>query len=168
MKLTSEFYESPATEAAPALCGKLLCVRAADGTVTKARITETECYFGEEDTACHAHRGRTPRTETLYMKGGVAYVYLCYGIHNLFNIITGDEGHPEGVLIRGVEGADGPGRITKYLGITRGHNALSLVSSDVIWCEDDGARPELIALPRVGIDYADEADRLRPWRYRVK
>lgn len=167
MKLTSDFYNMPATEAAPALCGKILCVRADDGTVKKARITETECYFGEEDTACHAHRGRTPRTETLYMKGGVAYVYLCYGIHNLFNIITGEANHPEGVLIRGVDGADGPGKLTKFLGITRLYNKVSLTDSDIIWCEDDGTVPKLTALPRVGIDYADEADRLRPWRYIV-
>ncbi len=168
MKLTSDFYSMPATKAAPALCGKILCARSPDGTVKKARITETECYFGEEDTACHAHRGKTPRTETLYMKGGVAYVYLCYGIHNLFNIITGEEGHPEGVLIRGVDGADGPGKLTKLLGITRLHNKVSLTDSDIIWCEDDGASPALVTAPRIGIDYADEADRKRLWRYTVK
>ncbi len=167
MKLSKEFYKRPATDAAPSLCGKLLCVKGADGVVYKARITETECYFGEEDTACHAHKGRTPRTETLYRCGGVAYVYLCYGIHNLFNIITGEKDHPEGVLIRAVEGFDGPGKLTKALGINRSHNGISLIDSDVLWCEDDGFVPEIKTAPRIGIGYADTADRERPWRFTV-
>lgn len=168
MKLGHEFYLMRATKAAPLLCGKLLCVKNADGTVTKRRITETECYFGEEDTACHAHHGRTKRTETLYSEGGIAYVYLCYGIHELLNVITGCRNHPEGVLIRGVEGANGPGRLTKMLGIDRTFNGLSFTDSDVIWCEDDGFTPEISASARIGIAYAEEADRERPWRFTVK
>lgn len=168
MKLTADFYTQPATEAAKKLCGKLFCTKDKDGTVRKYRITETECYYGEEDTACHAHKGRTPRTETLYRNGGILYVYLCYGIHNLMNIITGPEGHPEGVLIRGLEGYNGPGKLTKALGVTRDHNSISLTESDLFWCEDDDFTPEITASPRVGIDYAEEADRLRPWRFTVK
>ena len=164
-----DFYLLSATEAAPALCGMLLCVKGDDGNVIRRRITETECYYGEEDTACHAHRGMTERTRTLYLEGGVAYVYLCYGIHNLFNIVTGSAGHPEAVLIRGVEGAPGPGLLTRALGITRDHNGVSLIDSGIIWCEDDGYRPDKIeASPRVGIAYASEADRLRPWRFTIR
>ena len=162
--LTAAYFSAPATELAPALLGKLLCCRQEDGSVIRARITETECYFGEEDTACHAHKGRTPRTETLYQQGGVAYVYLCYVMHHLFNVVTGPSDHPEAVLIRGVEGASGPGRATKYLGITRAHNRLPLTVDSGLWLEDDGASPEYTAASRVGIGYASEEDQARLWR----
>ena len=91
----------PATELVPALVGKLLCRRIGE-EVFKYRITETECYFGQEDTACHASKGKTERTKVLYEQGGTAYVYLCYGMHSLFNVVTGKKGHPEAVLIRGI------------------------------------------------------------------
>lgn len=126
MLLEKEYFSRPATELARELLGKVLCRRTSDGTVLRRRITETECYFGEEDTACHAHKGRTPRTDTLYRAGGITYVYLCYGIHSLLNIVTGVADHPEAVLIRGVEGASGPGRVTKALGITCADNRLPL------------------------------------------
>ena len=119
-------FSADALALAPRLLGKFLCRRLADGTVLRRRITETEAYFGEEDTACHAHKGRTPRTDVLYAAGGCAYVYLCYGMHELFNVVTGPEGHPEAVLIRGVEGAKGPGRLTKLLHITRAFNRMNL------------------------------------------
>lgn len=168
MILKNEFYTRPATDLAPLLLGKLLC-RRVGGEVYRRRITETECYFGEEDTACHAHKGRTPRTNTLYQQGGITYVYLCYGIHSLLNVVTGEEDHPEAVLIRGVEGASGPGRVTKSLGITCADNRLSLTPKNGIWIEDDGMPvPTFCALPRVGIGYADKADRDRPWRYLVE
>ena len=166
MILGAEFFARPATELAPLLLGKLLCRRLPDGTVLRRRITETECYFGEEDTACHAHKGRTKRTETLYMTGGITYVYLCYGIHSLLNVVTGEEGHPEAVLIRGIEGASGPGRVTRALGITTAENCTPLCPQFDIWVEDDGAPcPLFKALPRVGIDYAEKADREQLWRY---
>lgn len=165
MRLTDQFFKAPATELAPRLLGKVLCRRVGD-EVRRAHITETECYFGEEDTACHAHRGRTPRTATLYRAGGVAYVYLCYGIHSLFNVVTGEEGHPEAVLIRGVEGADGPGRTTRLLGIDGTLNGEDLCTSGALWLEEDGTQYAFDALPRVGIDYAAQADRDRLWRYR--
>ena len=96
-------------------------------------------------------------------------MYLCYGIHSLLNVVTGECEHPEAVLIRGVDGAQGPGRVTKLLGITTKDNRLLLTPESGIWLEDDGATlPAYEALPRVGIDYAAPADRERPWRYRVK
>lgn len=166
--LDKKYFSAPATELAPDLIGKLLCCRQADGRVIRARITETECYFGEQDTACHASRGRTPRTDTLYMSGGVAYVYLCYGMHELFNVVTGPADHPEAVLIRGVEGSSGPGRTTKYLGITRAYNRLPLTVDSGLWLEDDGTTPQHTAAPRVGIGYASPEDQAREWRYIIK
>lgn len=169
MILEKEYFLSPATSLAPALLGKLLCRRLEDGSVIKARICETECYYGEEDTACHAHKGKTERTKPMYESGGITYVYLCYGIHSLLNIVTGDEGHPEAVLIRGVEGAVGPGRATKLLCITVKDNYLPLTEDFGIWIEDDGKKPPKIEKSkRIGIDYADESDRERKWRFVAK
>ena len=164
MILGKEYFSAPATKLAPDLVGKLLC-RKIEDRVVKYRITETECYFGEEDTACHAHKGRTQRTDIMYRQGGRAYVYLCYGIHNLLNITTGAEGHPEAVLIRGVEGISGPGRVTKALFITREDNTKPLSVESGLWIEDDGFGGEFTAHKRVGIDYADPSDRDRLWRY---
>ncbi|MGN0452766.1 MAG: DNA-3-methyladenine glycosylase [Ruminococcus sp.] len=161
-------YSKNALALAPYLLGKLLCVNIND-EVIKARITETEAYFGEEDTACHAHKGKTKRTQTLYMQGGTAYVYLCYGIHALLNVVSGNEGHPEAVLIRGVEGFNGPGKLTKAMGITCALNGTDLCNSDVIWIENDGFEVKRIETsPRIGIDYADEKDRNSLWRFYYK
>lgn len=167
MMLTEDFYQDDALSVARSLCGMLLCVRQPDGSVLRRRITETECYLGEEDSACHAHHGRTARTDVMYRKGGVAYVYLCYGIHNMLNIVTGPEGHPQAVLIRGIEGFPGPGRVTKAMGIGRYLNAVSFIDSDQIWLEDDGTRLTVTATPRIGISYASEEDQARPWRFVV-
>lgn len=167
MLLERSYFSSPATHLAIDLLGKILCRRTENG-VTRARITETECYFGEEDTACHAHKGKTERTKTMYEEGGITYVYLCYGMHAMLNIVTGRRDHPEAVLIRGIEGANGPGRTTKLLQITTKDNASPLAPESGIWIEDDGLKFDYTALPRVGIDYASEEDRNRPWRYIIK
>ena len=165
----SDFSAFNAEEGAKRILGKLLCKAQADGSVIRARIIETECYCGENDTACHASKGMTERNRPLYEAGGISYVYLCYGIHALLNIITGEKGHPEGVLIRGVEGAVGPGRVTKALGITLSENRLPLTPESGLWLEDDGYTPkQILTAPRVGIDYAEEADRLRLWRFIAK
>ncbi len=155
---------APATELAPWLIGKILC-RNIDGKIIRARITETECYFGEEDTACHAHKGRTERTDIMYRAGGNAYVYLCYGIHSLLNITTGLEGHPDAVLIRGVENVTGPGRVTKFMQIDRALNKKELVRENGLWLEDDGFMLKYIKSKRIGIDYADPDDRDKLWRF---
>ena len=165
--LSKEYFLAPATELAPDLLGKLLC-RKIKGETIKLRILETECYFGEEDTACHAHKGRTPRTDIMYEAGGNAYIYLCYGIHSLLNITTGEEGHPEAVLIRAVEGSVGPGRLTKRLSIDRTLNRAPLTEESGLWIEDDGTHPDFAAAPRVGIDYASGEDRNRLWRFITK
>jgi len=168
MILDRKYFERPATELAPDLIGKYLCRRTEDGVI-RARIVETECYFGEEDTACHAHKGRTERTKVMYEAGGVTYVYLCYGIHSLLNIVTGAKDHPEAVLIRGVEGAVGPGRATKFMKITTSDNALLLCEESGIWIEDSGEKkPKIARTARIGIDYATKADRERKWRFVAK
>ena len=164
MKLTPAFFDRDCLEAAPELVGKWLVMRAPDGTDKRLRITETESYRGEADTACHAHAGKTKRSEVLYMAPGTLYVYLCYGVHWLLNFITEREGVPQGVLIRACEGAEGPGRLTKALGIT-GELNRTLLGEGPLSLEDDGCRPELVCLPRVGIDYASEEDRARLWRF---
>ena len=165
-RINKSVYKMNSPQLAPFLLGKLLCVRTEAGEVLKTRITETEAYFGEEDTACHAHKGRTKRTEILYREGGKVYVYLCYGIHALMNVISGPAEHPQGVLIRGVEGINGPGKLTKHLGITCAHNGIDIITSEVIWIEDDGFIPENIhTSPRIGIDYATQEYRDIPWRF---
>ena len=113
MRLNSDFFHRPCLEVAEALVGKVLVCGD-----KKLRISETEAYCGESDTACHAHKGRTKRTEVLYAEAGTIYVYLCYGIHWLLNIVTGEENEPEAVLIRACCEAAGPGKLTKALGIT--------------------------------------------------
>lgn len=164
MKINSDLYRLNAVELAPRLLGVNLC-RRLDDKIIKLRITETEAYFGEEDTACHAHKGKTERTRTLYEAGGVAYVYLCYGIHNLLNIVSGEKDFPQAVLIRGVEGFDGPGKLTKALKIDRTLNGENLMASEQLWLEDDGVRFEYKTAKRVGIDYATPEYRDKLWRF---
>ena len=165
MRIDNEFFKLDATIAAQNLVGKLICFRSDDGEVLRMRIIETECYMGEGDTACHASKGKTERNSTLWMEGGYSYVYLCYGMYQMFNVITGCEGDPQGVLIRGVEGYYGPGKFTKHAGIDRSCNRLDMKTSDRLWIEDDGFVPELVESARVGIDYAAKEDRERLWRF---
>ena len=167
MRLKEDFYRLSAPEMAPALLGKYLCVRAGN-RVLRCVITETECYYGTDDSACHAAKGKTERNRVMFERGGVAYVYLCYGIHHMLNVVSGQEGHPEAVLIRGIEGYDGPGKLTRFMGITRELNGEDLMDSSRIWLED-GPPPSVVkALPRVGIEYAEERDRERLWRFVAK
>jgi DNA-3-methyladenine glycosylase len=190
MKLSEQYYYNTDTVALSRdLIGKYLftCI---DGELTGGYIVETEAYTGVNDKAAHSYGGRvTPRTQTMYMKGGVSYVYLCYGIHEMFNIVVGEEGQPHAILIRAIQPTDGldtimyrrnmetlkpnitkgPGSVAKALGISRKINALSL-HSDVIWVEDRGLSfpdAEVAAGPRVGVDYAGE-DALLPYRFYVK
>ena len=166
VRLQKDFYLQPATETAPLLLGKILCRKVKD-TTYRYRITETECYYSEEDTACHAHKGKTERTKTLYMEGGHAYVYLCYGIHNLFNVVTGEEGFPQAVLIRGVEGYGGPGKLTKAMEIDKSLNGINMIDSLELWIEDDGHCPKYEKTKRIGIDYATPEYRDILWRFVV-
>ena len=165
MRLKRDFYIQSADILAPLLLGKILC-RRVNGEVLRRRITETEAYVGAYDTACHAFRGKTPRNSVMYEPGGAAYVYLCYGIHNLLNVVSADRDVPEAVLIRGVEGYPGPGELTKALGIDRSLNGADLVTCGELWIEDDGGQPyEYTKTPRIGIDYASDEDKARLWRF---
>ena len=161
-----DFFHRDCPEVARDLVGKVLCHRV-NGNILRLRITETECYCGEADTACHAHRGRTKRTEVLYASAGTVYVYLCYGIHWLLNIVTGEDGHPEAVLIRACETKEGPGKLTKALRITGELNRQSIFDSD-LWVEDDGFRCEVTTAKRVGIGYASQEDQERLWRFMIR
>lgn len=150
------------------LIGTSLVVRSADGRRTVRRIAETEAYHGEEDLACHARVGRTARTEVMYAAGGVWYVYLCYGVHEMLNLVTGPRDQPSAVLIRGLEGLTGPGRLTRQLGIDRRFNGLAARPATGLWIEDDGFRPpagDIHASPRVGIDFAGPIWAAKPWRF---
>lgn len=166
-KLGEEFYIKNCTETAPLLLGKFLC-RNINGKIIKTKITETECYFGEADTACHAHKGKTERTKTLYQQGGVAYIYLCYGIHFLFNVVTGPKDMPQAILIRAVENYNGPGKLTKYLQITKSLNEENLITSEKIWIEDSGKTAKYKSYPRIGIDYATEEYKNKLWRFKLE
>ncbi len=171
------------------LLGKVLITRF-DKQVTAGIIVETEAYKGVEDRASHAYNyRRTQRTEVMYSAGGVAYVYQCYGIHFLFNIVTAPKDIPHAILIRAVEPIEGhslmlerrkmtkltyaitngPGKLTQALGIRRETNACVLTANTVC-IEDTGmtiASKNIISSPRIGIDYAG-GDRLNPWRFYIK
>lgn len=166
MRLGREFFLRDALEVAPELVGKTLVSSLPGAQERRLVITETEVYRGVEDSTCHAHRGRTKRTEMLYRPGGAVYVYLCYGIHWLLNVITGPEDFPQGVLIRACEGFEGPGKLTKYLGITGAQNGIDICSSPLLRIEDEGRMVNITTDKLVGIAYAEEADRERLWRFK--
>lgn len=189
-KLNASFYRrDTVTHIARELLGKVICTRV-DDQLTSGIITETEAYRGRNDRACHANEGcRTERTETMYRSGGVAYVYLCYGIHHLFNVVTNVEDHADAVLIRAIEPVDGiqtmlrrrnknkvspaltagPGRLTQALGIkTNTHDGIGL-AGDTLWVEDRDisfSDNSIATSPRIGVDYAGEHAK-REWRYFV-
>ncbi len=131
-------------------------------------ITEVEAYDGERDLACHARAGRTRRTAVMYGPGGVWYVYLCYGVHEMLNLVVGPADWPAAVLIRGVEGCHGPGRVTRALGIDRRLNQAPATLQGGLWIEDRGVRvPRRLvqATPRIGVDYAGPIWAKKPWRF---
>lgn len=190
-KLPQSFYLNPdVVSLSKALLGKVLCTNIGSDGLTSGIIVETEAYAGATDKASHAYNNRrTNRTETMYAQGGICYVYLCYGIHHLFNIVVNSENIPHAVLIRAVEPLDGldimsqrrnkkptditisagPGSLSAALGITTAHNSTDLLS-DEIWIEDRGIivkSYQITASPRVGVGYAKE-DALLPWRFRIK
>jgi len=156
------------------------------GVQTGGRIVETEAYKAPEDKACHAHLNRfTKRTSVMFAKGGRSYVYLCYGIHHLFNIVTGPKGAAHAILIRAIEplwGLDhqaerraglskkqwtsGPGKLTKALGISRDDNneALNTQNAKIYICDNPKRPGKVLAAPRIGIGYAEECTSW-PWRF---
>ena len=162
-RLGYDFFHRPCPEVARDLVGKVLVYSG-----KTLRISETEVYCGEDDTACHASRGRTRRTEVMYMDAGTVYIYLCYGMHWMLNIVTGERDQPEAALIRACAEAKGPGKLTKVLGITGEENRSSVVTSEDLWIGDDGFRCEIETDKRVGIGYATQEDQNRLWRFKIK
>jgi len=190
-KLSRSFYQQEdVVKVARQLVGKVLCTQIGDDEMTSGIITETEAYCGRGDKACHASGGtRTDRTEIMYHAGGVAYVYLCYGIHHLFNVVTNVEDRADAVLIRAIEPLDGrelilerrkyqkinpaltagPGRLTQALSITTDLDSTDL-TGDTIWIEDrnvPNSVKELASAKRIGVEYAGE-DAKRSWRFYPK
>ena len=164
-RLSKEFFIRDVLDVAPELPGKNMVIRSGEGTYGRFRVIEVEAYRGVEDRACHACKGRTDRTEIMFHEGGRLYVYLVYGMYWMLNVVTGPQNVPQAVLIRGVENCYGPGRITKSFGINRTFYGEDLDISERIWFEDTGIAPVVKTGPRIGIDYAGEYWKTRPWRY---
>jgi len=190
-KLKIDFYQrSDVVKIAKELLGKILVTKW-NNIETSGRIVEVEAYNGVVDKASHAAGGRrTNRNEVMYGEGGMSYVYLCYGIHHLFNVVTNRPETPHAILIRALEpirGIDvmlertgkkkldntltkGPGNVSKALGISfKVHSGLSLLSKELFIAEDDFklSKKDIIASPRIGVDYAGE-DALLPYRFFIK
>lgn len=189
-KLPLSFYrQKNACTVAKALLGKVL-VTSFEGKITAGRIVETEAYNGIVDKASHAWNGRrTQRTEIMYAPGGVSYVYLCYGIHHLFNVVTNEAEVPHAVLVRAVEpllGIEymlnrvkknkpdfsltrGPGNLSKAMGISTAHTGISLLSKQLFIADDDFKiqSASILATARIGVGYAGE-DALLPYRFILK
>lgn len=178
--LTRAYFERPTLRVARSLIGKYL-VREGEAGLCAGRIVEVEAYVGPEDRACHASRGRTPRTDVMFGPAGIAYVYLVYGMHHCFNVVTEADGYPAAVLIRAVharivrtsdgpasgEVVNGPGRVCRFFGIDRALNRLDLTLGRVLWLEDRGERvpaSAIAAAPRIGVDYAGPWA-AKPWRF---
>ena len=164
-RLGRSFFIRDVLEVAPDLLCKVLVIRSEDNTISRFSISETEAYRGSDDRACHAARGRTPRTEVMYHEGGNLYVYFVYGMYWMLNVVTGIEDEPQAVLIRGLENCQGPGRVARLLGIDRSFYGEDLVSSGRIWIEESGIKPAYKTGPRIGVDYAGEGWKNKPWRY---
>lgn len=190
-KISIDFFcRSDVLAISKELLGLHLLTKIDGDVVTGGIIVETEAYAGPEDKASHAYNNRrTKRTEVMFHDGGVSYVYLCYGMYNLFNIVTNVDGVPHAVLIRAIQPTNGiteimrrrnknkldnsvtggPGVVAQALGITRQHTGISL-NSDIIWLEDHSNgvnNNDIIASSRIGVGYAGD-DALLPWRFRVK
>lgn len=166
MILKPSFFERDVLRVAEDLLGAHL-VRRVRGKTVRHVITEVEAYDGIHDKACHASKGRTPRTEVMFGPAGRWYVYLCYGMHDLLNIVTGPTDYPAAVLIRGTKEISGPGRLTKALGITRALNNKSADVESGLWIERPQMRipkKQIVRTPRIGVAYAGEWAE-KPWRF---
>jgi len=187
MKLLAKFYEgNDVVSTSKKLIGKYLFTNF-NTVITGGIIFETEAYAGITDRASHAFGNRkTERTEVMYRVGGTAYIYLCYGVHSLFNVVTNKQGIPHAVLIRGIipvvglekikertgynkidiNSCNGPGKVSKALGIHYNNTGISLLGNE-IWIEDKGLKisnNNIIATPRIGVDYAGDDAKL-PYRF---
>ena len=166
MRLNSEFFSRDVLDVAPNLLGYRIVRVFADNKVKKYTIVEVEAYRGEDDLACHACKGRTGRTEIMYHRGGLVYVYLIYGMYWMLNIVCSVDGNPQAVLIRGLESFDGPGKLTRELEIDGSFYGEDLANSQRIWIESkDNSEQKYITTPRINIDYAGPVWSKKKWRF---
>jgi len=185
VKILRSFYEQPTLEVARQLLGKYLVRKHPDGT-TIGRIVETEAYVGPQDKACHASRGRTPRTEIMFGPAGHAYVYFVYGFHHMLNIVTEQVDFPAAVLIRAVEPvagvglmkkrrsvelpralASGPGKLCEAFAVDRTLNGSDLCDRVLYIRDENEPAPKVRVRPRIGVDYAG-IWKHKPWRFLVE
>lgn len=165
-RIPINFFEQKTLSAAKNLLGTFL-VRKQNGREIAAMITDVEAYVGQKDLASHASRGRTSRTEVMFGEAGRWYVYLVYGIHYCLNIVTEKSGYPAAILIRGVEGVEGPGRVCKYFGIDKRFNTFPATHKTGLWIENRGVRIRLKNIKRgsrIGVDYAG-VWKEKKWRF---
>jgi DNA-3-methyladenine glycosylase len=170
--LPSRYFNRSTLVVARSLLGKYLVRQNGRGTIA-GRIIETEAYVGPYDKACHASKGRTPRTDVLFGPPGVSYVYFIYGMYHMLNVVTERVEYPAAVLIRAIEVdeelIDGPGKLCRALEIDRSLNRIDMTSGEHLWFEDRGTRvpkKKVGAFPRIGVDYAGPWA-MKPWRFRL-
>jgi len=177
--LKTEFFRRPAKKVAEELLGKFLVKRAASGKITAEMITEVEIYDGPNDKASHAcragangrrraSRGKTIRTAPMFEAGGIFYVYLCYGMYYMLNVVTSDKDYPAAILIRATELTSGPGRITKKFGINKRLNGLPATREIGLWFEDRGVvipKNQIFRAPRTRVDYAGKVWAGKKFKY---
>ena len=188
MRLKKDFYMRDGITVAKDLLGKIIYKKREDGKIFSGRIVEVEAYPGINDKGSHSYNNKkTKRNEKMFEEGGIAYIFLIYGMYQCFNVVVSRKDDPQCVLIRGIEPIEnkelmwevrkvkkekdltnGPGKLTKALGITKEDNGEDLINGTNIWLEDDGYKiKDIIETTRIGIDYAEE-DALKPWRFYIK
>lgn len=165
MRLSRDFYKNDVVEVAESLLGKKLVREFEDGERFEDLVVEVEAYGGEEDMASHARFGKTERSEVMYDKGGLVYVYLIYGVHWMFNVVTGERGSPQAVLVRGTREVSGPGRLGDQLELDESFYGEDLVESGRIWFEEGEkvSEDDISRRTRVGVEYAGEWV-MKKWR----
>lgn len=169
--LPKVFFQRPTLLVAEELLGKFLVLRTAGGEELSFEIREVEAYDGPEDRASHAFRGETPRTSVMFAEGGCWYIYLIYGMYWMLNIVTGPERYPAAVLVRTVGEWNGPGKLTKALGIDKRFHSASATKETGLWIEDRGRRSKshlVLRTPRIGIAYAGPFWSQQPYRFVLK
>lgn len=164
-RLDLDFFTRDVLDVAPEMIGKILSVRQSSGEILSFAITETEAYKGIADKACHASKGRTVRNSVMFCRGGHVYMYLIYGMYWMLNFVTSLEEDPQAVLIRGISGTYGPGRLTRKLGIDKSFYGEDASLSERIWVEERNLKVKVLSGPRIGVDYAGKEWAMKPWRF---
>lgn len=168
--LSKCFFNRGALAAAKDLLGKYL-IRDLNGKEVALKITEVEAYDGFEDKASHAHKGKTGRNEIMFGEAGYWYIYLCYGAHNMLNVVVGKKHYPAAILIRGAGGFNGPGKLTRHLKISKKLNKTKAIQASGLWIEDKREKilkNKIIATPRIGVNYAGPIWSKKPYRFVLK